>query len=264
MKAMSDAMLLAAAPSVFSAEAHNSRSQRYAHVPTIDIINRLRKADYVPVSANQSAVRKGREDRSPYMRHMVRLRQKAFLDEGKKVGDVIPEIILINSHDGTSSFRLDAGLFRLACSNGLVVKSQDHGSITLNHKGDEMLEAVRAAADDISKQLPEIIRVTKEWDKIKMIAAARTRFANKALALRYGSMPIPVTAADILVPHRNEDEAFTLWRTFNVIQEALTKGGAEGHSATGRAVQVRAIKSVNNLLHFNRGLWEMAEELASK
>jgi len=262
--ALSETQLKEAAPSIFASRAHRSRSKRYAFVPTSDVVNRLRKAGYVVTAASQSNHRAGNEDRNGFAKHMLRLRHRDLLDLTRKnVGDVIPEIVLLNSHNGSSSFRMEGGLFRLACSNGLIVKSQSIESIILNHTGEELLTEVSAAADSISKRLPELMRVTKDWDKIVMNAAARTRFANKALALRYGDNPSPVTAADILAPQRNEDEAPTLWRTFNVIQENLARGGIEGVSPTGRSVRVRSIQSVNNLLHFNRGLWEMAEKIAA-
>jgi hypothetical protein len=260
IKVLTESDLRAAAPSIFSESPHSSRSARYAHVPTIDILERMRKAGYVPVHAHQSAVRKGKEDRFNFTRHLIRMRQRQYLDPMVK-DDVVPEILLLNAHDGTSSFRLDAGLFRMVCSNGLIVKSADYGSVRLHHTGSALIDAVRSAADEMSEQLPKIIRVTKEWDKIKMTPAARTRLANKALALRYNDNS-PLTAAQVLAPRRNADEAPTLWRTFNILQENLSIGGLVGKSVTGRNINTRSIKSVNNILHFNRGLWEMAEAIA--
>lgn len=255
--------LKAVAPSIFADAPHASRSQRYAHVPTIDILERLKKGGFVPTQASESRVRGGHEDRIGFTRHLIRLRQRADLDKSsKQVGDVVPELILINAHDGTSSFRLDAGLYRLVCSNGLIIKSADYGSIRVHHSGRELLDTIQGAADHIMETLPNIVRVTKEWDKIKMTASARTRFANKALALRYNGNS-PITSIQALTPRRNEDEAPTLWRTFNVLEENLAKGGIEGQTANGRKSTTRTLKSVNNMLHFERGLWELAEAVAA-
>jgi Domain of unknown function (DUF932) len=256
--------LMAAAPSIFADAPHSSRSQRYAHVPTIEVLDQLRKAGYVPTMAAESKVRAGSEDRKGFTRHLIRLRQREDLDKSaKQVGDVVPEILLINSHDGTSSFRMEGGLFRMVCSNGLIVKSADYGSIRVHHSGKELNNAVTEAANHIITVLPNIIRATKEWDKIKLSAAARTRFANKALALRYTTGQYPITSVQALTPRRNEDEAPTLWRTFNVLEENLSKGGIEGVGGTGRKSTTRSLKSVNNMLHFERGLWELAEKMAA-
>lgn len=263
VQVLDNAQLKAAAPSIFAKTAHSSRSARYAHVPTIDVLESLRKDGFVPTAAHESRIRSGHEDRAGYVRHLIRLRQRSDLDtSGRKVGDVVPEVLLINSHDGTSSFRLDAGLYRMVCSNGLIIKSQDYGSIRVHHTGSEMLEAVNEAASHIISTLPNIIRVTKEWDKIVLTAAQRTRFANRALALRYNGNS-PITAIQALEARRNDDEAPTLWRTYNVLEENLAKGGIEGQTANGRKSTTRTIKSVNNQLHFERGLWELAEKLAA-
>lgn len=255
--------LLAVAPSIFSAQPHSSRSPRYAHVPTIDVLERLRKGGFVPTQAFQSRIRAGNEERAPFTRHLIRLRHKNDLDiDSMKKNDVVPELLLINSHDGTSSFRLDAGLYRMVCSNGMIVKSADYGSIRIHHSGKELLDTIASAADNIMETLPNIIRATREWDKITMTAAARTRFANKALALRYNGNS-PITSIQALTPRRVEDEAPTLWRTFNVLEENLAKGGLEGQTVNGRKSTTRTLKSVNNMLHFERGLWEMAEGIAA-
>lgn len=258
---LTESDLRAAAPSIFAESAHHSRSERYIHVPTIDVLERLRKADYVPVQAFQSHVRASNADRAPFTRHLIRLRQRRDFDAKRQVNDVVPEVLLINSHDGTSSFQLDAGLFRLVCSNGLVVKSQDFGSIRVHHTGKELIEGVKAAADSIAERLPQIVRATQQWDKIKMAPAARTRLANKALALRYVN-GAPITAQQALEPRRNEDEGNSLWRTYNVLEENLRGGGIDGKTANGRNTKTRSIKSVNNILQFERGLWEMAEAVA--
>lgn len=262
-KVLTNAQLEQSAPSIFAEQPHNSRSQRYAHVPTIEVINVLRKQGYVPTQAMESHLRKSSEHRAGFQRHMVRMRQRDYLEQTAKVGEVVPELLLTNSHDGSSSFRLSAGLFRFVCSNGMVVQSADYGNVILQHLGDELMAAVRDAAGSIAEQMPKIIRATEAWDKIKMSHSQRVSFAKRALDLRYGSQHIPVTPSDILEPRRNEDEGNTLWRTFNTIQEHLTQGGPEGKSAKGRNVKVRSIKSVNNILHFNRGLWEMAEKVAA-
>lgn len=255
--------LKAAAPSIFALQPHKSRSARYAHVPTIDVLEQLRKHGFVPTNASQSRVRSGHEDHFSYTRHMIRLRQRRDLDAPiKKVGDVVPEIVLLNAHDGSSSFRLDAGLFRMVCSNGLIIKSQDFGAIRVRHSGSQLITEVAEAADHLAIMLPKIVAVTKEWDKIKLTDAARTRFANKAIALRYNGNS-PITAAQALTARRNDDEAPTLWRTYNVLEENLAKGGIEGKTASNRKSVTRSIKSVNNQLHFERGLWELAEKLAA-
>jgi hypothetical protein len=53
-----------------------------------------------------------------------------------------------------------------------------------------------------------------------------------------------------------------LWRTTNVLQETLMRGGLRGTATTGRKVTTKAVKSVTGDLAINRGLWTLATEMA--
>lgn len=253
-----------AAPSVFASAPHESRSERYGFVPTVDVVKRLLAEDYVCVAAGQAAVRKGRESHYAFTKHLLRFQSRKHAEAERVVGGLVPEVLLINSHNGTSSFTLQAGLFRFVCTNGLVVQDANHGTISIQHTN-KIADRVVEAADLILEEAPKILRVTKEWDAIKMSPAQRTNLAKKALELRYLSMDLsPITAAQVLEARRNEDEAPTLWRTFNVIQENLSQGGQEGRTARGRNTKTRSIASVKNNLIFNRGLWELADAVARR
>ncbi len=91
--------LVKVVPSVFSEEKHNSRSDRYTYIPTITLLDKLREEGFQPFFACQSRVRD--EDKRGHTKHMVRLRR-----EGANKGTEVPEIILLNSHDGSSSYQM--------------------------------------------------------------------------------------------------------------------------------------------------------------
>ena len=64
--------------------------------------------------------------KSEFTKHMIRFRHMGA--NVVKVGDNIPEkVILINSHDGTSAYKLYSGIFRVVCTNGLVVLLSEYG-----------------------------------------------------------------------------------------------------------------------------------------
>ena len=100
-------------PSVFSEEKHESRSERYTYIPTITLLEKLREEGFQPFYACQTRVRD--ENKRGHTRHMLRLRRNGF-----SKNDEVPEIILLNSHDGSSSYQMIPGLFRFVCNNGLV------------------------------------------------------------------------------------------------------------------------------------------------
>lgn len=113
---LTDAELMQTVPSFFSGDKHESRSERYTYIPTINIINRLREEGFQPFFSCQRHVRD--LSRREYSKHMLRLRR-----EGQINGKEVPEIILLNSHDGSSSYQMVPGLFRFVCTNGLVCGS---------------------------------------------------------------------------------------------------------------------------------------------
>jgi hypothetical protein len=66
---------------------------------TARIVEALLEAGFTPTRAQQAGVRKGG---SPlHARHMIRF---SFLKEALSLLDAIPEIILVNSHDGSSAY----------------------------------------------------------------------------------------------------------------------------------------------------------------
>ena len=264
---LSNASLKEMVPSIFTDHKHKSRSDRYAHMPTIEVIEQLRKAGFVPVQAFESRIKPKSKlgtykERRPFAKHLIRLREKKWLEVDVKVDTLIPDIIMTNAHDGTSAFKLEGGLYRLVCSNGLVICSESFGNIRIPHSG-KIAEKVTEGTALMAKHMPEIVRVTKEWDKIKLTDRQRNKLAKDALDLRFHCAP-PITIPQALEARRNNDEAPTLWRTYNVLQENLLTGGQTGASPSGRVVHTKRVTSVNNSLYYNRGLWLLAEAFAKR
>lgn len=114
-------------PSVFSEDRHGSRSEKYAYIPTITLLENLRREGFEPFFACQSRVRD--QSRREHTKHMLRLRRA-----GQIKGQQVPEIILLNSHDGSSSYQMLPGYFRSVCTNSLVC-GQSFGEIRVPHRG---------------------------------------------------------------------------------------------------------------------------------
>ena len=84
-----------------------------------DIIELMREEGFLVTQTNTLKPRK-RDPR--VVRHFVRMRHEQHMRE---INGSVPEIMVINANDGSSSLRMEAGLFRFVCSNGLIVKSQE-------------------------------------------------------------------------------------------------------------------------------------------
>lgn len=244
-------------PSAFAASPWVRMSDRYKMVPTSEVINILGGRGFYPVKAFQSRSRiPGKE---AYTKHLIRFRHTDFLGE-QVVGAELPELVLTNSHDGTAAYRFMAGIFRLVCSNGMVVASADFGSISVKHSGgkdfhDRVIDATYRIVEDTPRAMERI----EAWKGIELTQPQREAFATAALTLKDNPT---ITPAQLLAPRRSEDEKTDLWTTTNVVQEHLVKGGDAGRTERGRRTRTRPINSVDADVRTNRALWVLAEELA--
>jgi len=103
---LSDDQIRRVSPSIFAEGKHESRSDRYAYIPTGAVLTALRTEGFQPFMVCQTRVRD--EGKREHTKHMVRLRHATQIN-----GAEANEIILLNSYDGTSSYQLLAGLLRL-------------------------------------------------------------------------------------------------------------------------------------------------------
>ena len=130
-------------PSIFASEAHDSRSERYVYVPTIDIVEGLRREGWFPFFAVQSVPRDG--SRHGHAKHMLRLRR----DDGIGKPEAA-EVIIVNSHDGTSAYQMFAGMLRFVCTNSMIA-GERFEEVRVPHKGNiehDIIEGVFTVADD--------------------------------------------------------------------------------------------------------------------
>src|SRR3974390_1832747 len=101
-------------PAICAPEAHHRRSDRYAYIPTMDILAGLAKEGFRPTFAAQAIPRK--EDRFGFTKHMLRLRHERDL----RAREHVNEIVALNSHGGETSFQMFSGVFRFICLNSMV------------------------------------------------------------------------------------------------------------------------------------------------
>lgn len=255
------------APSALATRPHESRSARYTYIPTVDVIQGMMRAGFQPFSASQSRSRI--EGKSEFTKHMIRFRHPD-LKMVQAVGDIVPEVILVNSHDGTSAYKLIAGLFRLVCTNGLMVADSTMGSISVQHKGDIIAEVV-SASNQIIEGSQKSLGAVDQWSRLQLTDGEQKAFAEAAHTVRFadsdGKVTTPITAEQLLRPRRSEDNAGDLWRTFNRVQENVIRGGihAVQRDANGRRLRLvttRQVKGIDQDVKLNRALWQLAERMA--
>lgn len=264
-KFLSNDDLRSIAPTIFAERPADRVSDRYQYIPTARIVDGLRDAGFAPVKVTATRVRD--EARQGYQKHMIRFRSISGADM-LQVGDTLPEVVLVNSHDGTSSYQLSAGLFRLACLNGLVVQSGQGEEIRISHNTRNIVDAVVDGSHKVLTFAGKALEHASRWQGIKLEQREQMALAVGAHALRFGEDPAAAAIAPekLLRARRSADLGNDLWTTFNVIQENTIRGGLRGVAQdpeTGRRrnVSTREVKGIDGNLSLNRALWAMASYL---
>ena len=249
---LSDDQIRAVAPSIFADAPHGSRSERYAYIPTATVLTKLRQAGFEPFMVCQTRVRN--EDRREYTKHLIRMRHASQIN-----GSEANEIILLNSHDGTSSYQMLAGMFRFVCHNGLVC-GDTAADIRVPHKGDVAGQVIEGAYE-VLQGFGQVRQSRDAMRAITLDTGEAEILARSALALKYGDpdKPAPVTESQLLVPRRFDDRKPDLWSAFNRIQENMIKGGLSARTALGRRQRTREVQGIDQNLRLNRALWMLAD-----
>ncbi|WP_336285963.1 DUF932 domain-containing protein [Citrobacter arsenatis] len=244
--------LMQVVPSVFGEEKHASRSARYRYIPTITLLENLQREGFQPFFACQTRVRD--LSKREHTKHMLRLRRA-----GQITGQQVPEIILLNSHDGSSSYQMLPGIFRSVCTNSLVC-GQSFGEIRVPHKGN-VVEKVIKGAYEVLGVFDRVEEKREAMESLLLPPPAQQAMAQAALTYRFGEEHQPVSVAQILTPRRYEDRQDDLWTTYQRLQENLLKGGLPGHTAKGKRSHTRAVNGIDGDVKLNRALWVMAENM---
>lgn len=198
-----------------------------------------------------------RKSRSPRMQyvgsHLIRIRTRQSFNVGKDDA-VYPEILIRNSYDGHSQFEVRMGIFRLVCSNGLVIQTQDFGEIKLRHMG-----TPAEAAFDIAKQfaanLPKFQEVQNAFTQKTLTDEEMVEFATKAAAVRFKEKFTESDAETLLASTRDQDNGNDLWKVFNRVQEKLMRGGIKFESMKKK---VKGINRAQEDIRINKELFELA------
>jgi len=230
-------------PAIFTKTPSPKVSNRYSFADSEYYLQKFIDADWFIHSARQVS-------KSEYAPHQVILRNNDIAT----VGDLLPQLIFTNSHNGIKKMTMDTGIYRLVCSNGLVVPTSITQSLSIKH-----IDLGDSTTDTI---------VNSFYEKVPIIMNSIDRMRNKILTndeidnFTYNALQIRFTNAvgininDVVKPLRLEDNSDDLWTVFNVVQEKLIRGGIQLPSK-------RHSRPINNFVNdnnINTKLWELAEQ----
>jgi hypothetical protein len=238
----------------------NSVSSRYSFVSTLDAVDLLRETGWFPIKVGQSGTRSSLKE--GFQKHYIRFARNEHLD----AKDERVDLILYNSHDLGSSFKLIASIWRQVCGNGLMVASE-LANYTHRHVGfnpDDFMESAVKIADSTSV-IADQVSALKE---IHLLEEERQIFAEAAHRLVYDAPETaPIKPEKLLGSRRFADDNSDLFTTYNVVQENIIKGGLHGavynpETRKTRKITTRPVRSLDRDIKLNQALWVLTEKMA--
>ena len=262
---LSDADIMQRAPAVFAEDKDERLTDRYASLKTSDLLPVLRDYGYHPVQAAQKRARKGKHEHSAHL--------LAFSRAGDIGGDagVRSEVLVYNSHNGTSGVKLMAGAYRFVCSNGIVRGDGNSVSIRHTHKAMQDFEAMLRR---IIEGVPAMMANIDALRDRRMSNEEAWNFAEKAVALRWdvmqnayvaddtphGSYADSTTIRQALAHHRAEDNFSDAWSVFNRVQENVLRGNVFVKSITDKGMRerkARPLASIQEHVSVNQKMFDL-------
>jgi hypothetical protein len=233
------------APSVFTTTKASHLTDKYVQTPTSRVVEDLMNLGWQVTKAQEVKSRKYKG----FQKHVVVFRNPDIMIKGKDGDDAFPQILLTNSHDGKAAFNLRVGIFRLVCSNGLVISDADFNNVSIRHIN-YTFETLQSKVQEVIAKLPGLVKKINLFKSTQLTEAQMQDFATKAATLRTKQR---VNVMDLLNADRAQDQGNDLWVVFNRVQEKLLGGS---YRAGQR--KARSVKNFQKDIELNEQLFELA------
>lgn len=223
-------------------------SKRYSYINTMDVVNFLSSLGWKPVDANQIKPRK----RKGYQKHLIKFEHEDF-----RFNDEAINLIMINSHDGKSSMQFKLGIFRFACSNGLVVGQNFH-TYKFRHSNVNMPQ-LEKAMQEIHSTIPELAEHIQTMKITKLTNNQIIELAKQSMMLRFEDKFENITfdMNELLETLRDADKQNSLWNFYNKMQEKMVNGLIHYTDTAGKTRKLRKLTSINKLVKLNSNMFDL-------
>eukprot|EP00918_Siedleckia_nematoides_P082182 GHVU01180154.1.p1 GENE.GHVU01180154.1~~GHVU01180154.1.p1 ORF type:complete len:261 (+),score=2.99 GHVU01180154.1:114-896(+) len=236
-------------------------SEKYSPIRTSDALRVFENHGFSVTNYNESKPRI--VEKQGFQKHIVRLASPEFNIKGL---DSRPEIVIKNSYDKSCSFQLLFGLYRLVCSNGLMIGKTFQGE-SIIHTGNTE-DKLSNAIDKFYEALPLIAEKIEQFNTIQLNKLDQRHFAYEAVKLVLDTEKCKLVDGELnrlIASIRPEDDGNSLWLTYNKVQEKLIAGGIRYfNTETGKFNKTRRIKSAFKDATINQKVWDIASQLTSQ
>lgn len=242
---LSPANISRMAPAIAFGNKRETLSDNYGFVSSNNLIDFANDLGFLPVQVGQAKSKK--QELASSAKHFVRLRHERDFGKPEAV-----DILLRNSHDGTSAVKLQLGIFRLVCSNGLVVgQSFKQFSVThLNLSEDTIKDAMTGIFDLTPKILERVevmknITVDKSWAYEVLSHALKLRLGYDEDKSKIIEGEFKTLSEQALRLRRHADSESSVWNFYNRLQENLQGRLTYADRENRRWVTLPAIKTMS-------------------
>jgi hypothetical protein len=210
-----------------------------------------------------SAVKPRNKGRLGFQKHcMIFSRPDLVLDGDNKV-----QLLLTNAHDGSSSFRLNMGVYRAICANGLVV-GNDLLESRIRHIGNNVIEELENEVNEFIRRIPLVAKTVKDMQSIELNNAQIRDFQEFAIEQRFKGKDnlFNVNFDTVGKVLRDGDKGNSLYNVFNRIQESTIKGGIKYSTVKDNNIldlTSRKVKGIDSSRKLNMALWNYAENMVA-
>lgn len=248
--------------------------ETYGFVNTRDVLDTFNKAGWSPVSTQYGKVK---EERRGFQKHLIRLENPLYKSiEGlSQNNNSVPQLVLLNSHDSSTSMQLFFGLVRIACLNGIIAGTAINSMRLVHSKSitSKLPQAIDYMVNNFGNFTNQVVALQNKT----MSQAAQNEFVKRIYTARLESVN-NIQKIDFSLPHalRAADTGNDAYSIFNRVQEKLIRGGIQyayerqtkneqGEVIDTRLVHstTRKIASVTAQVKLNQLVYDTAMELAA-
>lgn len=256
-----------------TAQKSELRSKRYQHITTAEIGDIFEQHGFKMVKYSEA--RSLKQTDVGYAKHIARFRHESLKYEFG--GGLVPDIVVVNSHNGKSSLQFMIGFYRLVCANGLVV-GRTLDTVKFLHIGDDLHQRIVAEIPKVMELVAKASAMVKQMETTILTLDQQKQLAQKMAAWRLEQMAkvnsketLELGNIDnVLRHHRWADRKDDLFTVMNRVQENILRVGGVQYSSkdneTGM-VEIKKTRAFENqsklALEFNRVLWDTAAQLAA-
>lgn len=228
-------------------------SSKFGFISSEKLVSSLESQGLTLDRVVEMSIRKNKEVRQGYQKHRMVFNTgiKSNDDDGQL------QMLVTNSHEGSTSLKFQLGFFRYICKNGLVVGRDVALPMTVRHTIDNAAKI----SDTITMVLDQKNRVFESIEELKARKWNEeqiAKFTKEALILRGYDEKLKGELNPIFQIKRSEDRKADAFTMFNVVQENILRTGFKAVNGKNELVTLRAIKSLEEQNRINTGLWDLA------